>query len=467
MPPEELQQHEPQLQLSPPHDEGTGAAKHTSRLWIVLLVVLAVAGLIVWRVYSTHQQAAAAAAKAAAAANRPTPVLVAEVQQRTMPIYLTALGTVTAYNTVTVKTRVDGQIVKVNFIEGQQVKKGDLLVQIDPAPYQAAVAQAEGQYAKDLAAVENGKAEARRYTALYQAGVVSKENEEAQISTAGQANGSLQADQAAIQAAKVNLAYTHITSPIDGQVGLRQVDVGNIVHAADTTGLVVVTQMQPISVIFTLPEDQLPLVRKPLAAGQKLEADAYDRAETTKLATGSLLTVDNEIDPTTGMDKLKAVFPNTDRVLFPNQFVNVRLILEERPNVLVIPAAALQTGSSGSFVYVVTPQNTVEARPIVSTVTEGALMLVDSGLQAGEQVVIDGQEKLRAGSAVIPNHGNAGGGGGGKKAGAAGAGAAGAGTAPAAGAAMPSTAPSGAPGAASGGKHHHDAGSGAAAGQTP
>jgi len=457
MSPEELHQHEPPLELPPAHDEETAPAKRSSRLWIVLLIILVIAAFIVWRVVSSHQQAAAAAQKAAAAANRPTPVLVADVQQRTMPIYLTALGTVTAYNTVTVKSRVDGQLIKVNFIEGQQVRKGDLLLQIDPAPYAAAVAQAEGQYAKDLAAVENGKAESKRYTALYQAGVVSKESEESQISTAGQAEGSLKADLAAIQAAKVNLAYTRITSPIDGQVGLRQVDIGNIVHAADTNGLVVVTQLQPISVIFTLPEDQLPQVRQRLASGQKLEADAYDRAETTKLANGSLLTVDNEIDPTTGMDKLKAVFPNKDSALFPNQFVNVRLILEERPNVLVVPAAAMQTGSAGNFVYVVTAQNTVEARPIVSTVTEGSNMLIDSGLQAGEQVVIDGQEKLRAGSAVAPSHGTSGAGGS-KKSSAPGT----PGTTnppPSTGEASPSATPNA--------HHHQNGGAGAAAGQTP
>jgi len=436
MSPEELHQHEPPLELPPARNEDSEdapPAKHSSRLWIVILVLVVIGGLIAWRIISSHQQAAAAAAKAAAAANRPIPVLVADVQQRTMPIYYTALGTVTAYNTVTVKSRVDGQLIKVNFVEGQHVKKGDVLLQIDPAPYAAAVAQAEGQYAKDEAAVKDGQAEQKRYTALYDAGVVSKESEEAQISTYGQAAGSLKADQAAIQAAKVNLAYTRITSPIDGVVGLRQVDIGNIVHAADTNGLVVVTQLQPISVIFTLPEDQLPQVRQRLASGQKLEADAYDRAETTKLATGSLLTVDNQIDPTTGMDKLKAVFPNDDQALFPNQFVNVRLILEQRPNVLVVPAAALQTGTNGNFVYLVSKddkgQDIVNAQPIVTTITEGSQMLVDSGLQAGQQVVIDGQEKLRAGAPVIPSH-NANGGGGKKSSSASGASSAGGASAP-------------------------------------
>ncbi|HEY0306968.1 MAG TPA: MdtA/MuxA family multidrug efflux RND transporter periplasmic adaptor subunit [Acidobacteriaceae bacterium] len=392
--------------MSNPKDDAPELKRSSpSRKWIVLLVLLAVIGFVAWRVHMSHKETAEAAAKAAAASNRPTPVLAAEVQQRTMPIYYTALGTVTAYNTVTIKSRVDGQLVKVNFVEGQHVRKGQLLLQIDPAPYQAALAQAQGQYAKDEAAVKNGNAQSARYTALYQAGVVSKESEQAQISTAGQAEGALKADLAAIQAARVNLAYTHIVSPIDGQIGLRQVDVGNIVHASDTNGLVVVTQLQPISVIFTLPEEQLPPVRQRLAAGQKLIADAYDRGNVNKLAGGTLLTVDNQIDPTTGTDKLKAIFTNQDQSLFPNQFVNIRLILEQRPNVLVIPAAALQNASTGNFVYVVSDDgkgNTVvNARPIVTTVTEGALLLIDSGLQAGEKVVIDGQEKLRNGSKVV------------------------------------------------------------------
>jgi len=401
MPSEDLRPND--LPLEPTPEAEASGSKRSSfpRKPVAVIVLLAVAAFVVWRIHATHKEAADAAQKAAAAANRPTPVLVAEVQQRTMPIYYTALGTVTAYNTVTIKSRVDGQLVKVNFVEGQHVHKGELLLQIDPAPYQAAVAQAEGQYAKDLAAVKNGQAEAARYTALYQAGVVSKESEQAQVSTSGQAEGALKADLAAIQAAKVNLAYTRITSPIDGQVGLRQVDVGNIVHASDTNGLVVVTQLQPISVIFTLPEEQLPEVRQRLAAGEKLVADAYDRGETIKLASGTLLTIDNQIDATTGMDKLKAIFTNQDQALFPNQFVNIRLILEQKPNVIVVPTAAMQTGSNGSFVYVVTPKNTVEARPIVTTVTEGSVMLVDSGLQAGERVVIDGQEKLKPGSNVV------------------------------------------------------------------
>jgi len=382
-------------------------------LAIVLVVLLAIGGFIGWRIYSNRQETAAAAQKSAASVSRPIPVLAADVQQKTMPIFLNALGTVTAYNTVTVRSRVDGQIVKVNFKEGQQVKKGELLVQIDPDPYAAAVELAQGQYTKDEAAVTMGKAESSRYGALYDAGVVSQESQQTQESIYGQAQGSLKADSAAIHAAKVNLAYTRITSPIDGQVGLRQVDVGNIVHAADTNGLVVVTQLHPIAVIFTVPEDQLPLILQKLHSKEPLKVEAYDRSMQTKLATGTLLTVDNEIDPTTGTDKLKAVFPNKDNTLFPNQFVNIRLFLEDRPNVLVIPASALQMGNTGNFVYVVKKDNTVEVRNLPKPITQGSLLLLDSGVKPGEKVVVDGQEKIHAGSKVIISKGGGGKGGGG------------------------------------------------------
>ena len=417
------------------------------RKWIVLLVVLAAVALAVWRIRGNNRDAAAESQKSAAAADRPIPVLTTPVTQRSMPIYLTALGTVTAYNTVTVKSRVDGQLLRVNVREGQAVKQGQLLMEIDPRPYQAVLAQAQGQLTKDQANARNADAEAQRYTALFQAGVVSKESQQSQISTAGQATGSIQADQAAIDAARVNLNYTRITSPINGIVGLRQVDAGNIVHAADTTGLIVVTQVQPISVIFTLPEDQLPDVLKRTRAGQHLPVEAYDRSETTHLASGSLLTLDNQIDTTTGTDKVKAVFPNTDGVLFPNQFVNVRLILQQRPGSLVVPASAIQTGAQGSFVYVVKqgeppadqqkanhaaaasnanastkpvkktapdsdaaagpaangPHYFVEDQPVKIVVTEGSQVILESGVNPGDQLVIDGQEKLRAGSRVIPH----------------------------------------------------------------
>ena len=342
------------------------------------------------------------------------------------------------------------------------MSQGQVLAMIDPRPYLAVQAQAEGQLAKDQAAADYSKSEASRYTALYEAGVVSKESEQTQVSNLGSSVGTLAADRAAIQAAKVNVAYTRITSPINGVVGLRQVDAGNIVHAADTTGLLVVTQLQPIAVIFTLPEDQLQQVLALVRAGHKLAVDAFDRAESLKLASGTLLTVDNQIDTTTGTVKVKAVFDNKDGKLFPNQFVNVRLILDQRQNSLVVPAAALQTGVNGSFVYVA-KQGTAPADPNATSVgrpidgveaqgagtggapaaghkkgggagagpeqksngpkyyvavqnvsvdmTEGSQVILKGGVKPGDLVVIDGQEKLKPNSAVTPKPGtsNAGG----------------------------------------------------------
>ncbi len=419
-------------------------ANTSARKWIVLLVILTAIAAVVWIIHRNGQKQAAQSQKMEAAANRPTPVQTQPVQQRTMPIYLTALGTVTAYNTVTIKPRVDGQLLQVNFREGQAVRKGQLLLEIDPRPYQAALAQAEGQLAKDQANAKNADAEASRYTALYQAGVVSKESQQTQLSNAGQATGSLQADQAAIQAARVNLAYTHITSPIDGVVGLRQVDPGNIVHASDANGLVVITQVHPISVIFTLPEDQLPEVRQRMRTGQKLPVEAYDRSETNHLASGTLLTIDNQIDTTTGTDRVKAVFDNSDAALFPNQFVNIRLILQQRQNAIVVPAVAIQTGTQGSFVYLVKegeppadketnnpaagdstkgggrhagagagsangepkgPSYYVEAVPVKVDLTEGSNVILAGGVNPGDQIVVDGQEKLKEGARVIPRAG--------------------------------------------------------------
>jgi multidrug efflux system membrane fusion protein len=398
------------------------------------VVLLAAAVLGYFKFQANKAQRDQDTAKTVASAHRPTPVTVMPVVGRTMPIFLTALGTVTAYNTVTIKSRVDGELMSVNVREGQQVSKGQLRALVDPRPYQATLAQAIGQLAKDQAQADYAKAEAARYKALYDAGVVSKESQETQISTAGQSAGALDADRAAIEAARVNVAYTRITSPIDGVVGLRQVDAGNIVHAADTNGLLVVTQLQPIAVIFTLPEDQLPEVLKLVRGGHKLVAEAYDRSESTKLATGSLLTIDNEIDPTTGTVKAKAVFDNRDGALFPNQFVNIRLILEERPDAIVIPTAAIESGASGPFVYLLRdgmppkradddqqdgaaataqakaarpaagedadpaskqPPHFVEVRNVQVDLTEGTLAILKGGLQPGEQVVTDGQEKLR------------------------------------------------------------------------
>ena len=454
----------PTQKLLPQTTGGKPGSSLGSWLRKILLVVilLGAAALGYWKYTSNKKETEAATAKTAAAANRAIPVTVVPVASRTMPIYLTALGTVTAYNTVTVKSRVDGQLLSVNVREGQQVKQGQVLAMIDPRPYEAIVAQAEGQLAKDQASADYARAEAGRYTALYQAGVVSKESEQTQVSSAGASAGTLDADRAAIQAAKVNVAYTRITSPINGVVGLRQVDAGNIVHAADTTGLLVVTQLQPVAVIFTLPEDQLPQVLQRVRSGQKLVAEAYDRSEANKLASGTLLTLDNEIDTTTGTVKAKAVFDNKDGALFPNQFVNIRLVLEERKNSLIIPASGLQNGQSGNFVYVVKPcpatgcpkvssedgsgpgggagrsrgksgatgrtsaetkpaatpeaddeprqkgpQYYVDVQPVSVDLTEGSTIILKGGLNPGDQIVVDGQEKLKKYSKVVPKKGNA------------------------------------------------------------
>jgi multidrug efflux system membrane fusion protein len=443
----------------PPFDDPAqqGGGGGVVRILIVVLVIAAAVGGAVWKIRSNKSTTTTAATRMTDAASRPLPVLVTPVVQKTMPIYLTALGTVTPYYSVTIKSRVDGQLMSVNVREGQSVHKGQLLAQIDPAPYEAALAQAQGQLVKDQANAKNAEAEAQRYTALQAAGVVSTESQQLQVSAAGQAAGSLAADQAAIQAARVNLAYTKISSPIDGVVGLRQVDPGNIVHASDATGLLLVTQLQPIAVLFTLPEDQLPDVLHRVHAGQKLPVEAYDRSAATHLASGTVLTLDNQIDSTTGTDKVKAVFPNRDGALFPNQFVNVRLILQQRPDALVVPASAIQTGSQGNFVFLMkqgmppgagggrrrtggaaaaggasapasapapaaqsappapaggaaraggrggngTPYYVV-AQPVTVDVTEGADVIIASGLKPGDQVVIDGQEKLLDGSRVTP-----------------------------------------------------------------
>jgi membrane fusion protein, multidrug efflux system len=515
--PKPTEQH---LLADPEHPKGSPA-----RTVIWTLVILLAVGGVVWKIRQNASEQTTQGSRQAAAADRPIPVTVQAVEQKTMPIYLTELGTVTAYNTVTIKTRVDGQLIEVPVREGQRVTKGQLLAQIDPGPYAAAVAQAEGTLVKDEATAANAQAEATRYTALFQAGVVSKESQQSQVSGAGQAEGSIAADKAAIQAAKVNLAYTKITSPIDGVVGLRQVDPGNIVHAADATGLLVVTQLQPIAVIFTLPEDQLPQVQTVMKSGGALTVEAYDRSNTTHLATGKLLTLDNEIDPTTGTVKAKAVFDNKDGALFPNQFVNIRLILQDRPNAIVVPAAALQTGSQGSFVFVVKPGQPpanadstagggatagggrrrsngaggaggstkggstkgggqagqgdsgppaapyyVEARTVTVDVTEGTQVILSNGVAAGEQVVVDGQEKLKNFSRVSPKDPNAPAGGSGRQKGKGGANGTGTGsgtaapgtTAPAgapAGTTAPGTTPSGT--APNGGQHHRQGGNGA------
>lgn len=367
---------------------------------VVYLVLAGALGLIVWRVYQNHQKAnAAAASQAAALIGRPVPVQVVAAEQKPMPIYLTGLGTVTPYMSVTVKARVSGELLPVKFTEGQEVKQGETIVVVDPKPYQAALDQAKGTLAHDQALLKNAQAEYNRYKALYTAGVVSKETMEANQAAAGQYEGAIQSDQAAVETAQLQLSWCYIKSPIDGKIGLRLVDPGNII-SANSTNLVVINQLKPIAVYFTLPENQLPDVLKRLTADKRMPVDAYDRGDTQKLATGFLLTADNQIDVTTGTGKLKAVFDNRDSALFPNQFVNIHLVLENRPEALVVPSAAIQTGLNGSsFVWVIDSDGkggqVAKMQPVNVALAEGQNTILDSGPQPGAKVVVDGADRLR------------------------------------------------------------------------
>ena len=372
---------------------------------VIYLVLLGLVILVVWRIYQSQKQTAAnSASQAAALQSRPVPVQVAAAEQKPMPIFLTALGTVTPYMSVTVKARVSGELEPVRFTEGQQVKQGQTIMVIDPRPYQAALDQAKGTLAHDEALLKNAQAEFARYKALYDAGVTSKEVMQTDEAAQGQYLGAIEADKAAVETAQLQLNWCTIQSPISGKIGLRLVDPGNII-TANTTNLVIINQFQPIAVYFTLPEDELPQVLKKLAAEKRLAVDAYDQDNKQKLATGYLLTADNQIDTTTGTGKLKAVFDNKDNALFPNQFVNIHLVMEDRPNALVVPSAALQTGNQGSYVWVVDnadAQGNGSARIqlVKVALAEGQVSILDSGLQPGQNVVVDGADRLRPGQSV-------------------------------------------------------------------
>jgi len=379
-----------------------------SQWWTVLLVVALVGGGW-WYFHSRGAQANSAAASGAngpAAAGEPTaavPVVVATAHRGDLPVYFNGLGNVTAFNTVTVKSRVDGQIVKINFTEGQYVKAGDPLIEIDPRPYQVQLEQAEGQLAKDQAMLKDAQVDFGRYTQLYKEGVIPKQQVDTQQAQVGTYDGAIKADQASIDNAKLQITYAHITAPISGRVGLRLVDMGNIVHASDTNGLLVITQLQPIAVVFTLPQDQLPKVVERMRSGRPMEVEAYDRDNTEKIAAGKLLTIDNQIDTTTGTYKLKAVFDNAKNELFPNQFVNVHLLVDTKKNVVLVPTTAILRGQQGSsYVFAVKPGNAVTVKTVKIADTTGAMAGVSSGLDDGDVVVIDGQDKLKDGMVVVP-----------------------------------------------------------------
>jgi membrane fusion protein, multidrug efflux system len=336
------------------------------------------------------------------------PVAVAKAEVRDLPIMLNGLGSVEAFNTVAVKSRIDGQLIKVNVEEGQEVKQGELLAEIDPRPYEVQLSQTQATLFKDQAALRDARLNLERFQQLYKDGVIPKQQLDTQGSLEAQLDGAVRADQAQVDTVKLNLVYTRITAPVSGRIGLRQIDVGNIVHASDPNGLLVITQLQPIAVIFSLPQDNLQAVSQHMGKG-RLAVDAYSRDDLTKIATGFLTTIDNQIDVTTGTGKLKAVFDNRDRSLWPNQFVNVHLLLEVKKNNIVVPSAAIQRGPQGTYVFVVKPDNTAEMRNVALSISQGNLTAISQGLKSGEAVVTDGQDKLQPGTKVAVRGPGAGG----------------------------------------------------------
>jgi membrane fusion protein, multidrug efflux system len=336
------------------------------------------------------------------------PVAVAKAEIRDLPILLNGLGSVEAFNTVAVKSRIDGQLVKVNIKEGQEVKQGELLAEIDPRPYEVQLSQTQATLFKDQAALRDARLNLERFQQLYKDGVIPKQQFDTQGSLEAQLDGAVRADQAQVDTVKLNLSYTRITAPVSGRIGLRQIDVGNMVHASDPNGLLVITQLQPIAVIFSLPQDNLQAVSQHMNKG-RLAVDAYSRDDQTKIATGYLTTIDNQIDVTTGTGKLKAVFENRDRSLWPNQFVNIHLLLEVKKNNTVVPSAAIQRGPQGTYVFVVKPDNTAEMRNVALSISEGNLTAISQGIKPGEVVVTDGQDKLQPGTKVAVRGAGAGG----------------------------------------------------------
>jgi multidrug efflux system membrane fusion protein len=336
------------------------------------------------------------------ARDRPAPVVTETVHSGDLPIYLTGLGTVTPRHSVTVRSRVDGQLLRVAFQEGQTVQAGDLLAEIDPRPFQVQLLQAQGALTRDQALLANARIDLDRYQTLYQQDSGSKQQWDTQKALVDQYKGAIQTDQAQIENAKLQLTYARITAPIGGRIGLRLMDPGNIVHTSDATGLVVINEITPITVVFTLPEDHLPMVLRRTNTGARLPVEAFDRSRKKRLATGSLLTLDNQVDTTTGTFRLKAEFPNQDGALFPNQFVNVRLLADTLNDATLVSTAAIQRGVQGTFVYVVGPERTVSVRLVRLGPIEGDVVAIEDGLSPGESVVIDGADKLRDGAKVEP-----------------------------------------------------------------
>ena len=393
---------------APPGTVDTEEAPARPRRRWPIVVLVAVAALILYLTCGRHakpapDEAGRAGAPGKGAAARTLPVVVASARTGDLPVHLIGLGTVTPLNTVTVRSRVDGQILTVNFKEGQLVHAGDVLAEIDPRPFQVQLTQAEGQQAKDRAGLQQANADLARDQSLSTAGLLPAQQLDAQKATVAQLEASIQSDQGAIDAAKLNLTYARITAPISGRVGLRLVDPGNMVHSSDANGIIVITQLEPITVVFSLPSDKLPQVLASYRGGKALPVTAFDRDMRKKLATGTLFAVDNQIDPTTGTVKLKASFPNTDGALFPNQFVNASLLVDTLKGAVLIPAAGIQRSPQSTYVWRVKPDSTVEMRDVEVAMTEGDTTALRTGLTSGDRVVVDGVDKLQPGMRVAAN----------------------------------------------------------------
>jgi multidrug efflux system membrane fusion protein len=376
--------------------------RRVATLLVLILLAAGIGAVVWWHPWGAGRQRPAVDT---AQAVRTAPVVTGD-----LPLYLNGLGTVTPLATVTVKTQIAGTLQTVGFTEGQIVKQGDFLAQIDPRPYQVALEQAKGTLAHDQGLLAQAKADLARYQTLTRQDSISRQQADDQVYLVQQYTGTVAADQGTVDSALLNLTYCHVVAPVAGRVGLRQVDAGNYVQTSDANGLVVITQLQPISVIFTLPEDNVPQVMKRLASGAALPVTAFDRSDTTQLATGTLATVDNQIDTTTGTVKLRASFDNTDNALFPSQFVNAQLLVDTLHNTAIVPTAAVQRGAPGTYVYVVTADNTVSVQPIKIGPADGDRTAVTSGLKAGQQVVIDGADRLRDKAKVTVNNGSPAGG---------------------------------------------------------
>jgi membrane fusion protein, multidrug efflux system len=393
--------------MTPIDDKGYGPTPQPdpplfSHRWWIALTILLLLGLggYFFLTRPGGAQQSASNMRGQNAGPRPSPVTAVPAKRGDIAVTLTGLGSVTPLNLVTVKTRVDGQLMQVLFREGQAVNQGDTLAEIDPRPFQVQLIQAEGQLARDQALLTNARLDLQRFQVLIQQDSIAKQQVDTQESLVRQYEGAVKLDQGGIDTAKLQLIYCHITAPISGRVGLRLVDPGNIVHATDPNGLVVITQMDPMGVLFTIPEDSLPQVLAKLKAGTTLAVDALDREQQHRLATGTLVTVDNVIDPTTGTVRLKASFPNAAGALFPSQFVNARLLLDVHRGVVVVPTAAVQRTPQGTSIYVVKPDQTVAVRPVTLGPNEGDQTEVTTGVQPGERVVVEGAERLRDGVKV-------------------------------------------------------------------